>query len=73
MPAVQVRYIVHDVDAAIAFYCKHLGFSEVMHPAPTFAMLARGGLRLVLSAPNPRGGGGHRSCFRTPWMCLRTA
>jgi catechol 2,3-dioxygenase-like lactoylglutathione lyase family enzyme len=55
---VSVRYIVDDVDAAIAFYCGHLGFSEVMHPAPTFAMLERGDLRLVLSAPSGRGGGG---------------
>jgi tRNA-Thr(GGU) m(6)t(6)A37 methyltransferase TsaA len=53
-----VRYIVDDVDAAIAFYCRHLGFSEVMHPAPTFAMVARDGLRLVLSAPGGGPGGG---------------
>jgi catechol 2,3-dioxygenase-like lactoylglutathione lyase family enzyme len=58
MTAVQVRYIVSDVDAAIAFYCQHLGFKEVMHPAPAFAMLTRGELRLVLSAPNPSAGGG---------------
>ena len=58
MASVQVRYIVHDVDAAIAFYTTHLGFALVMHPAPPFAMLARGDLRLVLSAPNPMGGGG---------------
>ena len=58
MATVQVRYIVNDVDAAIAFYCQHLGFKEVMHPAPAFAMLARGDLRLALSAPNPVGGGG---------------
>jgi len=55
---VQVRYIVHDVDAAIAFYCGQLGFREIMHPAPPFAMLELGDLRLVLSAPNPSGGGG---------------
>ena len=55
---VQVRYIVTDVDAAIAFYCEHLGFHLDMHPAPAFAMLSRGDLRLVLSAPNPAGGGG---------------
>ena len=54
MSTVQVRYIVDDVDAAIDFYCRQLGFEEVMHPAPTFAMLSRGDLRLVLSAP---GGG----------------
>jgi len=58
MATVQVRYIVHDVDAAIAFYCQHLGFHLVMHPAPAFAMLSRGDLRLALSAPNPVGGGG---------------
>ena len=58
MATVQIRYIVHDVDAAIAFYCQHLGFHEVMRPAPAFAMLSRGDLRLALSAPNPVGGGG---------------
>jgi catechol 2,3-dioxygenase-like lactoylglutathione lyase family enzyme len=55
---VSVRYIVDDVDAAIAFYCRHLGFQEAMHPAPTFAMLTRGDLRLVLSAPGGGPGGG---------------
>jgi len=55
---VSVRYIVNDVDAAIAFYCDNLGFTEVMHPAPAFAMLARGDLRLVLSAPGGGPGGG---------------
>jgi catechol 2,3-dioxygenase-like lactoylglutathione lyase family enzyme len=58
MATVSVRYIVDDVDAAIAFYCERLGFSEVMHPAPTFAMLDRGDLRLVLSAPGGGPGGG---------------
>lgn len=58
MPSVQVRYIVRDVDAAIAFYRSHLGFHLDMHPAPAFAMLSRGELRLVLSAPNPQAGGG---------------
>ena len=53
-----VRYIVDDVDAAIGFYCGRLGFAEVMHPAPPFAILQRGDLRLLLSAPNPQGGGG---------------
>ncbi|MHA7987441.1 VOC family protein [Rathayibacter sp. CAU 1779] len=58
MPSVSVRYIVDDVDAAIGFYVHRLGFEVVMHPAPAFAMLARGDLRLVLSAPNAQGGGG---------------
>jgi catechol 2,3-dioxygenase-like lactoylglutathione lyase family enzyme len=55
---VLVRYIVDDVDAALEFYTNRLGFAEVMHPAPTFAMLARGALRLALSAPGNLGGGG---------------
>ena len=62
MSTVSVRYIVEDVDAAIAFYRDHLGFSEQMHPDPAFAMLTRGDLRLVLVAPVPAGhpGGGSR-------------
>jgi catechol 2,3-dioxygenase-like lactoylglutathione lyase family enzyme len=58
MSTVQVRYIVNDVDAAITFYCEHLGFREDMHPAPSFAMLSRGDLRLVLSRPGVGPGGG---------------
>jgi catechol 2,3-dioxygenase-like lactoylglutathione lyase family enzyme len=63
MATVQVRYIVNDVDAAIAFYCGHLGFHEDMHPAPIFAMLSRRDLRLVLSAPGGPGtpGGGSQA------------
>jgi len=60
MSTVSVRYIVNDVDAAIAFYCQHLGFREEMHLAPAFAMLSRGHLRLVLVSPvgpDQRGGG----------------
>jgi catechol 2,3-dioxygenase-like lactoylglutathione lyase family enzyme len=58
MPTVSVRYIVHDVDAAIAFYTEHLGFQVDMHPAPPFAMLSRGDLRLLLNAPGGGGGAG---------------
>jgi catechol 2,3-dioxygenase-like lactoylglutathione lyase family enzyme len=58
MATVSVRYIVDDVDAAIAFYRDRLGFAEVMHPAPTFAMMSHGDLRLVLSAPGGGPGGG---------------
>jgi catechol 2,3-dioxygenase-like lactoylglutathione lyase family enzyme len=58
MATVSVRYIVDDVDSAIAFYRDRLGFAEVMHPAPTFAMMSRGDLRLVLSAPGGGPGGG---------------
>jgi catechol 2,3-dioxygenase-like lactoylglutathione lyase family enzyme len=55
---VSVRYIVDDVDAAIAFYTERLGFEVVMHPAPAFAMLASGDMRLLLSAPGGGPGGG---------------
>src|SRR6266480_2968288 len=58
MTTVSVRYIVDDVDAAIEFYCQQLGFHEDMHPAPAFAMLSNGALRLVLSAPGGGPGGG---------------
>jgi catechol 2,3-dioxygenase-like lactoylglutathione lyase family enzyme len=58
MTTVSIRYIVDDIDAAIAFYCRELGFHEDMHPAPSFAMLSRGDLRLVLSAPGGGPGGG---------------
>jgi catechol 2,3-dioxygenase-like lactoylglutathione lyase family enzyme len=55
---VSVRYVVHDVDAAIEFYCQNLGFHVEMHPAAGFAMLSRGDLRLLLSAPGAGPGGG---------------
>jgi len=66
MEQASVRYIVNDVDAAIGFYVGQLGFMEVMHPAPGFAMLSRGALRLLLSAPgatdlNGAPGGGGRA------------
>ena len=56
MTTVSVRYIVDDVDAAIAFYTQLLGFSVVLHPAPGFASLARGNLRLMLNIPSGTGG-----------------
>jgi catechol 2,3-dioxygenase-like lactoylglutathione lyase family enzyme len=55
---VSVRYIVHDVEAAIGFYTGHLGFSVQIHPNDMFAMLNRGDLRLVLSVPGAPAGGG---------------
>jgi catechol 2,3-dioxygenase-like lactoylglutathione lyase family enzyme len=58
MATVSVRYIVHDVDEAIAFYTDRLGFRLDMHPAPPFAMLSHGDLRLVLSSPGLGPGGG---------------
>jgi catechol 2,3-dioxygenase-like lactoylglutathione lyase family enzyme len=58
MATVSVRYIVDDVDAAIDFYRDNLGFTEIMHPAPAFAMMSLGDLRLVLSATGGGPGGG---------------
>jgi catechol 2,3-dioxygenase-like lactoylglutathione lyase family enzyme len=58
MAAVSVRYFVRDIDAAIGFYCMLLGFKVEMHPNPSFAMLSRGDLRLVLSVPGGGPGGG---------------
>ena len=58
MAVVQVRYIVDDIDAAILFYTKYLGFQKIMHPSPFFAMLSRGDLCLVLSKPGGGPGGG---------------
>jgi catechol 2,3-dioxygenase-like lactoylglutathione lyase family enzyme len=56
MTTVSVRYIVDDVDAAIAFYTRHLGFAVELHPAPGFAALTRGDLRLLLNAVGGPGG-----------------
>jgi catechol 2,3-dioxygenase-like lactoylglutathione lyase family enzyme len=56
MPAVSVRYIVDDVDEAIPFYTERLGFELAMHPAPGFAGLTRGPLRLLLNEPSGPGG-----------------
>jgi catechol 2,3-dioxygenase-like lactoylglutathione lyase family enzyme len=56
MTTVNVRYIVRDVEEAIAFYTEHLGFEVQMHPGPGFARLARGDLRLLLNAVGGSGG-----------------
>ena len=57
MTAVSVRYIVDNVDAAIAFYTEHLDFRVDLHPAPGFASLSRGNLRLVRNPPGAGGAG----------------
>ena len=57
MGKVNVRYIVSDVDAAIPFYTGMLGFKVDMHPAPGFAQLSRGDLRLLLNRPAAGGAG----------------
>ena len=57
MDSVNVRYIVKDVDAAIEFYRDALGFTVDMHPAPGFAALSLGALRLYLNVPGAGGAG----------------
>jgi catechol 2,3-dioxygenase-like lactoylglutathione lyase family enzyme len=53
---VSVRYIVSDVEQAIAFYTTHLGFTERMSVLPAFADVVRGRLRLLLSGSASSGG-----------------
>ena len=57
MGKITVRYIVADVDAAIPFYTELLGFQVDLHPAPGFASLSRGALRLLLNRPGAGGAG----------------
>ena len=57
MAMISVRYIVEDVEEAIEFYARHLGFGVEFHPAPGFAALSRGDLRLLLIAPGAGGAG----------------
>jgi catechol 2,3-dioxygenase-like lactoylglutathione lyase family enzyme len=53
---VNVRYMVDDVDAAVAWYTKHLGFKLFSNAAPAFADVTRGSLRLLLSGPKSSAG-----------------
>jgi catechol 2,3-dioxygenase-like lactoylglutathione lyase family enzyme len=55
---VSVRYIVNDVNSAVEFYTKFLGFEVETNSAPGFASLSRGNLRLLLNAPGAGGGAG---------------
>jgi catechol 2,3-dioxygenase-like lactoylglutathione lyase family enzyme len=57
MSKVSVRYIVANVDEAIPFYTEMLGFQVEMHPAPGFASLSLGDLRLFLNQPGAGGAG----------------
>jgi catechol 2,3-dioxygenase-like lactoylglutathione lyase family enzyme len=56
MSTVNVRYMVDDVDAAVAWYTKHLGFTLLSNAAPAFADVTRGSLRLLLSGPTSSAG-----------------
>jgi catechol 2,3-dioxygenase-like lactoylglutathione lyase family enzyme len=53
---VSVRYMVDDVDEAITFYTTFLGFELITHPAPPFADVKRGNLRLLLAGPDSSAG-----------------
>jgi catechol 2,3-dioxygenase-like lactoylglutathione lyase family enzyme len=57
MTTVSVRYMVDDVEAAIGFYTERLGFGVEFNPAPGFAVLSRGELRLLLNEPSAGGAG----------------
>lgn len=48
---VNVRYMVDNVEAALAWYTRHLGFTILSNQAPAFADVKRGHLRLLLSGP----------------------
>jgi catechol 2,3-dioxygenase-like lactoylglutathione lyase family enzyme len=48
---VSVRYLVDDVEAAVAFYTTHFGFTVLSSAIPAFADVVRGNLRLLLSGP----------------------
>lgn len=54
---ISVRYIVSNIDTAVAFYTEMLGFQVEMHPGPGFASLSRGVLRLLLNQPGAGGAG----------------
>lgn len=56
MTSVNVRYLVDDVEAAIAFYTGHLGFTLIGKTLPAFADVERGDLRLLLSGPTSSAG-----------------
>jgi catechol 2,3-dioxygenase-like lactoylglutathione lyase family enzyme len=53
---VHIRYIVSDVEAALDFYTKHLGFTVLTQALPAFADVQRGNLRLLLSGPKSSAG-----------------
>jgi catechol 2,3-dioxygenase-like lactoylglutathione lyase family enzyme len=53
---VSVRYLVDNVETAIDWYTKHLGFVMISNQAPAFADVRRGPLRLLLSGPTSSAG-----------------
>ena len=53
---VSVRYMVDDVEAAVAFYTKVLDFEVFNSFPPVFADVGRGNLRLLLAGPDSSAG-----------------
>jgi catechol 2,3-dioxygenase-like lactoylglutathione lyase family enzyme len=54
--AVNIRYMVENVEAAVEWYTRHLGFKLLTNQAPAFADVSRGSLRLLLSGPTSSAG-----------------
>ncbi|HUB42971.1 MAG TPA: VOC family protein [Streptosporangiaceae bacterium] len=82
--AATARYFVTDLAAAVTFYTEQLGFAEELRAAPAFAMLYRGQLRLLLSAPgqpsqaaereeSPGPGGANRIVLGVPDLAATVA
>ena len=65
MARMSVRYIVDDIDAAVAFYTEKLDFTVEMRPGPGFAALSKDGMRLLLNQPGS-GGAGQAVAGREP-------
>lgn len=63
---VTVRYIVRDIDSAVAFYTTMLGFTTDQHLKSTFANLSLGNLRLLLNRPGAGGAGQSMPDGRVP-------
>ena len=63
---VNVRYMVDDVETAVAWYTTHLGFKLLSNQAPAFADVARGSLRLLLSGPSSSAGQAEVARLRFP-------
>lgn len=71
MTTVNIRYMVDDVEAAIAFYTTHLGFTLISKTLPAFADIALGDLRLLLSGPTSSAGRPARRAAPCPTAASR--
>ena len=69
---VNVRYMVHDVDAAVEFYTKHFGFTVGTHAAPAFAATCSSATCACCSAGRPAPRGGRCRTGRSPALAAGT-